>query len=425
MSLQNYIEKQYKNNPLWFTEECKLPYHATRISGVIDNKDYLAGVHKVLQLKDAEYKGKRLTVNKTIIQYNKTILRFHDSYLLGKPVQLSTADDETLKQVSDIYRFGNYATTDYEIIDRVLKFGDAFEVVYLDQGRVKSKVLDSACSYPVYDDCGEYVAFIEHWTDYLSNVSYWNVYDDLKKVSKYSDEGGIIHLNEIKNTFGFPIHYHNFNDSDYLFGYSFLRDIKPIMDDLEDILSKLGTAVYTNSLNPMPVATGQRIESSIPADAAGYALNLDSGTFEWASCDIDHATVKLYIDNLKQFLNDVASIPSALGASANISNVGEESMKILMMTANLLAEENKKWLNIGFSQRFKVFADILSAKGIEIKPETLSVIYNISMPIAESDMINNLKTLREMGCISRETVLEKSDVVGDSVAELERLREER
>ena len=358
------------------------------------------------------------------MQYAKTILRFHDSYLLGKAVQLSSADDETLKAVNDIYKFGNYSTTDYEILDRTLKFGDSYEIVYLDRGAIKSKVLDSACSYPVYDDSGEYVGFIEYWTDYLSNVSYWNVYTDTKEVYKYSNDGGVIHLDEIRKTFGLPIHYHSFNDSDYLFGYSFLKDIILVLDEVEDVLSKLGTSVYVNSLNPLPVATGQRIESSIPADAAGYCLNLDTGTFEWASCDIDHQTVKLFLDSLKSYLNDIACIPSALGSSTNISNVGEESMKILMMLANSLSEENKKWLNDGFSQRFKVFSDILSAKGIDIHPETLQVIYNISMPIAESDMIANLKTLRDMGCISKTTVLEKTDIISDSVAELERIQEE-
>ena len=70
------------------------------------------------------------------------------------------------------------------------------------------------------------------------------------------------------------VHYHNFSDEDYNYGVSLLTDIKPIMDELEDIISKLGDAIYANTLNPMPVAIGQRIESSIPADATGYVLNL-------------------------------------------------------------------------------------------------------------------------------------------------------
>ena len=46
---------------------------------------------------------------------------------------------------NDIYKMAHYDTVDYEVIDRVNKFGDAYEVVYFDEGMIKSKVLDSSC----------------------------------------------------------------------------------------------------------------------------------------------------------------------------------------------------------------------------------------------------------------------------------------
>lgn len=125
------------------------------------------------------------------------------------------------------------------------------------------------------------------------------------------------------------VHYHNFSDEDYNYGVSLLTDIKPIMDELEDIISKLEDAIYANILNPMPVAIGQRIESSIPADATGYVLNLDNGDFKVVSTSMDYNTVKLYLDNLKQMLKDISCIPSVLGSSTNIANISEVAMKIL------------------------------------------------------------------------------------------------
>lgn len=117
-----------------------------------------------------------LVVNKTVLQYAKTVIRFHDTYLLGKPVQLSCNDENTLKTFSDIYKLGQYDSVDYQIIDRVNKFGDAYETIYVDNGVIKSKVLDNACSYPAYDDMGNYIAFIENWTDAYTAITYWNVY---------------------------------------------------------------------------------------------------------------------------------------------------------------------------------------------------------------------------------------------------------
>ena len=420
--LSYYIEKQYGNNPRWFEEEVIQGNHAQRISEVINNRDYLSGRHKVLLRQDSQYKGKQLIVNKTIINYAKTVIKFHNTYLLGKPVQLSCSDETTLKTFSDIYRLGQYATVDYEIIDRVNKFGDAYEAVYVDNGVIKSKVLDNACSYPVYDDIGEYISFIEYWTDAYTNISFWNVYYPTY-VEHWDNEGGELRLVSTDNSVGLPIHYHNFNDEDYTKGFALLNDIKPIMDALEDVMAKMSDSIYVNVLNPMPVAIGQRIESSIPADAVGYVMNLDVGDFKYASCSMDYNTIKLYLDNLKQFLNDVACIPSVLGSTTSIANISEVSMQILLMMANVYADENKKWLNIGFKKRFRMFQKILGMQGIKVDSD-VDVIYNVSMPVASTEMIANLKALQEMGAISKETIMEKTEYVSDVEVEKKRLQGE-
>lgn len=420
--LSYYIEKQYGNNPRWFQEEVIQGNHAKRINDVINNRDYLAGRHKVLLRQDSQYKGKTLIVRKTILNYAKTVIRFHNTYLLGKPVQLSCKDENTANTFADIYRLGHYDTVDYQIIDRVNKFGDAYEVIYVDNGAIRSKVLDNACSYPVYDDMGNYISFIEHWTDAYTAITYWDVYYP-NYVEHWNNEDGVEHLVSTERSVGLPIHYHNFNDEDYNFGLSMLVDIKPIMDDLEDIMSKLGDAIYVNTLNPMPVATGQRIESSIPADATGYVLNLDVGDFKYANCNIDYNTIKLYLDNMKQFLNDVSNIPSVLGSNTNIANISEVSMQILLMMANLNADETKKWLNIGFKERFRRFQKILNMQGISAESD-VDVIYNVSMPVASTEMIANLKALQEMGAISRETIMEKSEIITDVDVEKKRLEGE-
>ena len=420
--LSYYIEKQYGNNPRWFEEEINQGNHAQRISEVINNRDYLSGKHKVLLRQDSQYKGKQLIVNKTIINYAKTVIKFHNTYLLGKPVQLSCNDENTLKTFSDIYRLGQYATVDYEIIDRVNKFGDAYEAVYVDNGVIKSKVLDNACSYPVYDDMGNYISFIEYWTDVYTAISFWNVYYP-NYVEHWDNEGGELRLVSTDNSVGLPIHYHNFNDEDYTKGFALLNDIKPIMDALEDVMAKMSDSIYVNVLNPMPVAIGQRIESSIPADAVGYVMNLDVGDFKYANCSLDYNSIKLYLDNMKQFLNDVACMPSVLGSSTNIANISSVSMQILLMMANVYADENKKWLNIGFQERFDMFKKILDMQGISVNGD-VEVIYNVSMPVASTEMIANLKALQEMGAISKETIMEKTEYVSDVDVEKKRLEGE-
>ena len=419
MTIQEYIDKQYDGSATWFMEEVNQKNHVARIAGVVANMDYLAGRHKVLSREDCYYKGKVLKTRKTILNYAKTVLRFHDTFLLGKKVSLSSKDNETVNTFNDIYRLGQYETVDYQILDRVNKFGDAYEVVYIDNGVIKSKVLDSACSYPAYDDMGEYLAFIEHWTDVFTSISYWNVYYPTY-VEHWSNEGADEHLVSTTMSVGLPIHYHNFSDEDYNYGVSMLTDIKPILDELEDVISKMGDAIYVNSLNPMNVAIGQRIESSIPADAVGYVLNLDAGDYKVVSASMDYNTIKLYLDNLKQMLNDISCIPSVLGSSTNIANVSSVAMQILYAMAQVNADETKKWLNIGFRERFERFKKILSMQGISVESD-VDVIYNVSMPVATTEMIANLKALQEMGAISKETIMEKSDIVSDVEVEKKRL----
>ena len=419
MTIQEYIDKQYDGSATWFMEEVNQKNHVARIAGVVANMDYLAGRHKVLNREDCYYKGKVLKTRKTILNYAKTVLRFHDTFLLGKKVSLSSNDNETVNTFNDIYRLGQYETVDYQILDRVNKFGDAYEVVYIDNGVIKSKVLDSACSYPVYDELGEYLAFIETWTDVFSSITYWNVYYPTY-VEHWSNEGADEHLVSTTMSVGLPIHYHNFSDEDYNFGVSMLTDIKPIMDELEDVMSKMGDAIYVNSLNPMNVAIGQRIESSIPSTAVGYVLNLDVGDYKVVSASMDYNTIKLYLDNLKQMLNDISCIPSVLGSSTNIANVSSVAMQILYAMAQVNADETKKWLNIGFRERFERFKKILSMQGISVESD-VDVIYNVSMPVATTEMIANLKALQEMGAISKETIMEKSDIVSDVEVEKKRL----
>ena len=93
------------------------------------------------------------------------------------------------------------------------------------------------------------------------------------------------------------------------------------------------------------------------------------------------------------------------------------------MMANVYADENKKWLNIGFQERFDMFKKILAMQGISVNGD-VEVIYNVSMPVASTEMIANLKALQEMGAISRETIMEKTEYVSDVDVEKKRLEGE-
>lgn len=139
-----------------------------------------------------------------------------------------------------------------------------------------------------------------------------------------------------------------------------------IVTSKDGIESKTVIKFHNTFLLGHPTALSCNDEHTLNTFNDIYVMNLDVGDFKYANCSLDYNSIKLYLDNMKQFLNDVACMPSVLGSSTNIANISEVSMQILLMMASVYADENKKWLNIGFQKRFEMFKKILGMQGIKV-----------------------------------------------------------
>lgn len=424
MNINEYIEKVYNNNSTWFADEVEKAEHLHRVASVVNNKNYLNGKHKVLTREDIKYKEEEYITRKIVIQEAKTILNFHSTYLLGKPISLVGSED-MVKEIEKIYRKGEYNDIDYKVLDKMTKYGDSFEYIYIDENKnIKSKVIDSADGYPVYSETGDYIAFIEHWI--INAISYYNVYY-MDRVEEWNNEGGELQLvSEYANITGLPIHYNSINDEDDRFGRSLLDDIKPILDELEDLLSKMGDSIYTLSLNPLLTTIGQELEGTISADAVGYNINLEAGSdMKYVNAEMDYSTIKLYLDTLSQKLNMVAHMPSIVSGNTNVANVSEVSLKLLYQLADVMAMLNEKAIMKGFRKRFDIFEKILKLKGIEFTDDDyVSVAFNYSRPMNMSELLDNLRKQFDMSAISKRTIIEKSPLTTDVQQELERIKQE-
>jgi SPP1 family phage portal protein len=358
-------------------------------------------------------------VKKLILQNAKTILNFHSTYLLGKSVSL-TGSEVLVKDLQTVYNYGNYNSIDWELLDKLCKYGDSFEYIYRDGERITSKVIDSNVSYPIYSDSGEYVAFIEYWTN-LEHISYYNVYYN-DRVDEWSNEGGDLHLvQSYTNESGLPIHYFNASDWDYREGEGLLENIIPILDEIEDLLSKLGDSIYTLSLNPLLLTTGQAIEGSVSNDAVGYNVALEVGSdMKYVHSEMDYNSIKYYLDTLQNQLNFCSYIPSILGGSGNIANVSEVSLKMLYNLADVYAMLSERVMRNGFNERFNIIRKLI---GNENKDEYVNVTFNYSRPQNMSELLDNIKKQFDMNAISLETIIEKSPLTEDKTMELNRLKE--
>lgn len=423
MDLEEYIDKLYNGRKEWFADECETVYNMARISDVVNYKNYLDGQHKILLKEDMKYKEQEYITRKLVINEAKTILNFHSTYLLGKPLTL-VGTENMVKEYQKIYRKGHYNDVDFTLMDSVGKYGDAYEYVYLnDNKKIVSKVIDSADAYPVISETNEYVGFIEHYI--INAISYYIVYTQ-DTVEEWNNEDEELHMTStFKNISGLPIHYHGLSDVDSNFGVSVLKDIMPILDELEDLLSKLGDSIYVNSLSPLLVSIGQPITGTLNADGVGYCIGLEAGSdLKYVSSTMDYNTIKLYLDTLGQKLNMVAHMPSIV-SGGNIANVSEVSLKLLYQLADVLAMFNERCMTKGLDERFEVFANILSLQGTSFaEDDYVEANFNYSRPQNATDLLDNMVKQFGMGAISIRSIVEKSPLTGDVQQELDRIDEE-
>lgn len=411
-TLEQYINSKYADNILeWFDEEVKQAEHINNVSKVLNNKDYLKGIHKVLNREDMTYKGETYEVRKTIFQTVKSLINFFNGYILAKPVSLGGTNEGMVKEYNKVYRLGAYDKLNHDALDRLLKLGCAYEYVYYDGVKVKSKLIASEDGYPIYsEDTGEYIGFVEYYTSDSNKVSYWNVHYPTK-VEMYSDEGGLIHLVGSKVSFGLPIVYENKENIDDG-NITLLDDIKPLLDEFEDFMSKLGDSIYTNSINPILTLTGAMLEmpKGVSADACGFMFNLDNGCdMKYVTAQLDYNTIKLYLDNLKQMMYDIAEVPSIIFGQSNVANVSETSIKMMYSKANNKASWYRYILDEGFNQRNEIIRKILALKGTGYSDDDyISVEFNYSIPMADTDVINNLSKQFNDGAIDKQSYIELS-----------------
>lgn len=414
------------NNNMWFENEIKKPRYTERISRVNDIDEYLRREHKVLSRPDFEFKEKTFETAKIILQTLKSIIKFHTSYICGNPVSI-TGDKELVSYLNNIYKKGNYSKKDLQVTKDLITYGDAFEYVYMDEKEnIRSKIIRNKDSFPIYDGSGKYTNFVEYWKEEDTRKSHYVVYYP-DKVEIYEDR----ELIDTKiNLTGLPIWYSSMDKAKYdKFGDPVILDLMPLMDTIENLLSKLDDAVTTLSLNPLGIVTGQRIDSSIPNNIVGTVLNLEDGAdFKYASVDMDRESIKLELDYIIQQFYAVACVPSSILGQSNVANVSETSVTVLYQQTDNIARQYIASLAEGFITRLDYMRKLMELKGVVVTDEvfdSINIAYNVSRPVDNKSDMENMKMQFDCGAMSRQSIIDRSPYTTDTALELERLESER
>ncbi|GIP52209.1 phage portal protein [Paenibacillus vini] len=408
----------------WFVEEVNKFGNKQRINEILDIKEYISGKHRILNKPNYNYNGQVFEPRKIVLQYAKTILNFGVGYVMSKPITL-TGDKVVTDAIKRLYKRGKYNQIDYDILDKMTKYGYVAEYVYIDKDKqIKSKVLDPADCHPVYDNHGEYTSLIEHYC--VENIDYYNVYLP-DSVDKYTNEGGEVRqVASHNNPGGLPILYHNQDEIGYL-GRSDLYDILPLLDNMEDLISKAIDAYY-HYISGIPVVKGQQLKGDgIPKDIIGGGIVLDDNAdFFFAQNKFDYQAFETLYKTLTSALLDIAHVPAISMSKTDISNLSEVSIRLLFQLADLKGALNSKFLRHGIEQRFEKFRTLLASSGVKFTDDefdTLGIVFQYARPSNDKEITDNLKVLYEIKGLSLETLLEYNPYVTDVQGELERIEQ--
>ncbi|WEZ10168.1 phage portal protein [Priestia flexa] len=426
MNLQEYVGAYYEGEPNWYIDEVSKYQHQQRIHKVNNLKDYLNGDHKINYLPSYKYNGKEIEPKKIILQYAKTILNFQSSFLLKNPVSL-TGDKKVVEAYQNVYKAGKFNRLNKKILEKVAKFGEVYEYLYLDGDDVKSYLIDPSEGYPIYNHEETLIGFIESYVH--DAISYYTVYSN-EYVEQYSNEGGEHHLVSRKiNLSGLPVVYRNDNNElSNIEGRSDLEDYITILDNLEEVVSKFADSVHKFH-NPIPVVIGQDLKGEgVNKNIAGGGIRLDlDGDFKFVTGNVDTEAFETVYKTLLQSLLDVSSTPAVSMNKTDISNLSEVSIKLLYSLAELKAGLNESFMRDGIEERHEKIRVLLSYVGVVFSDdvyESLDMVFHYAMPQNEGEIINNIKTLREIKGISQESMLEQSPYTSNVKQELKRLKGE-
>lgn len=422
MNLERYIAVKHKNKPTWFLDEINSYENQERITDTYEIKEYLDGHHKILNRPNYKYNGQVVEPRKIVIQMAKTILNFKTQYLLKNPVNL-IGNEDMINEFLKVNKLGRFDDKNEKILNRMLKFGQVYEYLFINRkGHIDSKIINADEGTPIFNQYGEMIAFVEHYT--FDAITYYTVYTD-EYVQEWNNEGGELHLTaSYVNVSGLPVLYKTEDEFSNIRGRSILKDWTNILDNMEDLISKYTDSFY-KFMNPVPVVSGQQLKDSLPQDIVGGGINLDDGaTFTFESGQLDYQSFESVYKTLQQTLLDVSSTPAVSFNKTDISNLSEVSIRLLYSLADTSAGEYENYLLSGLMDRWEKVANLLSFKGITISEDDLATldfkfVYNV--PSNHKEILDNMKTQYDMGAISTETILENSPYVNDVGLEMSRL----
>jgi hypothetical protein len=379
-----------------------------RINALLDIKEYLDGAHKIDSRGLITYKDEEYQYRKIKMFYANSILDFHSSYF--KKTNLIGASDK----FEGIYK--EYYDLDKEIYDSLLTYGEAFEYVFHEDGKYKSKILDVTDCYPIIDDSNNYVGLLEHYTT-IDNVTVYVLYlpDKVYKFEQVKDE---LVLQGEYGSLGLPIFYCWGLKTDKWIGSGLTDRMIPLIDEIESLCSKYDDAIYLRVLNPVDILIGGELDNPVKTDdLLKYIWQIEAGgDYKSTATNLDHQSFDSAFTKIFNALLHTTYTPFVAFTNSSLSNLSEESISMIYSIADRLAEKLSRIMKDGIKKRIGIIQQYTDNK------DSIDVSFIFDKPKNKRDILTDINSMWDRGLIDLQSYLELNPYISDVKEVINRIK---
>ncbi len=398
--------------------------------------DYYIGRHRF----PADTTGSMVVSN--LCGYIAKALR---GYIIGNRPQYVNAEEDSYGQtISDLYTAQNKWLTDAEIVNDMIVYGRAFELVYRDSKdprkpkSVRCSPRDAFVAYAgdmEQDSVFGAVRYVE--TD-ENQVKHYRLYlyttEEVQVWTSDSDDGPWSLESSAPHGMGRVPLIEYANNIDYM------GDFEPIIG-LQDAYNQLlsdrlddKTAFAQAMLKISGAVIGQtqdEIADSLGKLRKGKVLQLDTdATAEYLVKTMDETGIQVYQDQLKSDIHKEAMVPD-LSDEQFANNASGVSMAYKLFGTDQMVADKVAQYEKGYARRCKLYDAVLfnSTANPDYEPRAdiggMSIKFRFNSPQDLSYATTAFSTAIGAGFLSKQTAIENLSIVDDATVELERIKTEQ
>ena len=290
--------------------------------------------------------------------------------------------------------------------------------------------------FPGYDDFGNMIVFIRRYKTLdddnkeVINVDLYTA-DSLMYARQnggtweYQNLSGVYtpEKTKIPNAFGkIPVIYNCVKSTAW-------DDVQPLIERLE---TKISNHADTNDYfdSPILVGTGDTITLPYKGESGKYVeIKGKGGKLEYVTWDQSPESMKMEIDNLREFIREFTATPSLSfeamkGIGSALSGV---AITTTFMGPHFKAAENEQIFGEGVQRRLnflkvaitKLDTSFSKALTLQLKPK-----YTYFVPSNDAETLGNIIKAKSAGIMSKETAIRQNPLINDSDSEIEAIQKD-